>query len=69
MLQPAPASLVPSPCVNVCRMNPQSGLCEGCLRTLDEIAGWSKMQDSEKRQVWLRLAERGGQVGEAPATC
>jgi uncharacterized protein len=68
MLQPAPASPVPSPCVNVCRMNPQSGLCEGCLRTLDEIAGWSKMPDAEKHQVWLRLAERGGPVGEEPAT-
>jgi predicted Fe-S protein YdhL (DUF1289 family) len=69
MLQPAPASNVPSPCVNVCRMDPQSGLCEGCLRTLDEIAGWSKMPDAEKRQVWLRLAERGGPAGEAPAAC
>lgn len=51
---------VPSPCINVCRMNPDTGLCEGCWRTLDEIAAWSKMPDAGKREVWLRLAERGG---------
>ncbi len=49
---------VPSPCINVCRMNPATGWCEGCLRTLDEIAGWSRMGDDEKRVVWARLARR-----------
>ncbi len=57
---------VPSPCVNVCRMNPQTGLCEGCWRTLDEIAAWSKMPDEAKREVWLRLAERGGPLWMEP---
>ena len=34
----ARADDVASPCVNVCRMDELSGLCEGCLRTIDEIA-------------------------------
>ncbi|HUN91380.1 MAG TPA: DUF1289 domain-containing protein, partial [Burkholderiaceae bacterium] len=39
---PAP---VASPCVNVCHIEPGTGCCEGCLRTLDEIAGWISYSD------------------------
>ena len=53
-----PTGNVPSPCNNVCRMNPETGLCEGCLRTLDEIAAWSVMSDAEKRAVLARLPAR-----------
>jgi predicted Fe-S protein YdhL (DUF1289 family) len=53
----APAS-VASPCVNVCKMNPATQLCEGCLRTIDEIAAWSSMTDDEKRAVLARLPQR-----------
>jgi uncharacterized protein len=49
---------VASPCINVCRMDTTSGWCEGCLRTLDEIAAWSKMGDEAKRGVWLELSQR-----------
>ncbi|MCW5635661.1 MAG: DUF1289 domain-containing protein [Rubrivivax sp.] len=49
---------VPSPCVNVCRMDEASGLCEGCLRTIDEIAAWGQLDDEAKRAVWVRLEQR-----------
>jgi predicted Fe-S protein YdhL (DUF1289 family) len=49
---------VASPCISVCRMNAQNGLCEGCLRTLDEIAAWSTMDDEGKRAVWASIARR-----------
>jgi predicted Fe-S protein YdhL (DUF1289 family) len=49
---------VPSPCVSVCAMDASSGLCTGCLRTIDEIAGWSRFSDDEKRAVWQRIGER-----------
>lgn len=52
------ASAVPSPCVNVCRMEAASGLCAGCWRTIDEIAAWSKMDDEGKRQVWQQITLR-----------
>jgi len=52
---PAP---VPSPCVNVCRMEPGGGVCAGCLRTLEEIAAWSRLDDAAKRSVWQQLEER-----------
>lgn len=49
---------VASPCISVCRMNSQSGLCEGCLRTLDEIAAWSTMDGEGKQAVWALIAQR-----------
>ena len=56
---------VPSPCISVCRMAPDTGLCVGCLRKLEEIAGWSRMDDAGKRVVWQRIAQRAGlPVGE-----
>jgi hypothetical protein len=39
-------------------MDARSGWCEGCLRTIDEIAGWSVMDDDQKRRIWLLLPQR-----------
>jgi len=58
----AAASDVPSPCISICRMNPESRFCEGCLRTIDEIAAWSRMGDVDKRGVW-RAIELRAQAG------
>ncbi|TXC66892.1 DUF1289 domain-containing protein [Piscinibacter aquaticus] len=52
------SSAVPSPCISVCKMDARSGWCEGCLRTIDEIAGWSTMDDGAKRRVWQLLPQR-----------
>lgn len=52
------ASGVPSPCISVCRMDRHTGWCEGCMRTIDEIAGWSAMDDGQKRRVWQLLPQR-----------
>ncbi len=49
---------VPSPCVSICRMDDQRQFCVGCLRTIPEIAGWSRMDDDAKRAVWALLEER-----------
>ena len=54
----APGADVGSPCINVCRMNPDTAVCEGCFRTLDEIAAWSGMRPEEKRAVLARLPAR-----------
>ena len=51
-------SPVPSPCLSICRMDEAKGLCEGCLRTLDEIVAWSGLPDEGKRVIWRRLADR-----------
>jgi len=39
-------------------MNARSGWCEGCMRTIDEIAGWSSMDSQQKLAVWDSLARR-----------
>lgn len=62
-----PGSPVPSPCVSVCVMDPESGWCTGCLRTLDEIAVWSLLDDDEKRGVWEQLRVRGGNAARSKA--
>jgi predicted Fe-S protein YdhL (DUF1289 family) len=55
MPRPAP---VPSPCISICRIDETTGWCEGCLRTLDEIANWSALPESVKRAVWAALPDR-----------
>jgi predicted Fe-S protein YdhL (DUF1289 family) len=55
---------LPSPCISVCAMDVSSGLCRGCLRTLDEIAGWSRLDDEGKRTIWTRIEQRARQQTE-----
>lgn len=62
VLPSAWSSPVPSPCVSLCKMNRDSGLCEGCLRTLDEIIAWGKADDDFKRTVWAQLPRRDAMV-------
>jgi predicted Fe-S protein YdhL (DUF1289 family) len=57
---------VASPCINVCRMDAATGWCEGCLRTIDEIAAWGTMADDDKRAVWRRLDERRARRAAPP---
>ncbi len=54
------ATGVPSPCVSVCRIDAATGWCEGCLRTIDEIAHWGLFSDAEKLAVWAELKRRRG---------
>jgi uncharacterized protein len=54
----AAAPGVASPCTSVCTIDPASGLCAGCFRTLDEIAGWIRFSDDEKRAVLSALPAR-----------
>lgn len=39
-------------------MNPETGYCIGCLRTLDEIADWLEMKNKEKNEVLERIDQR-----------
>lgn len=49
---------IPSPCISICQMSPKTGLCIGCLRTIDEIANWSILSDEEKITVLTLTEER-----------
>lgn len=48
---------VATPCVKICVIDPVSRLCEGCGRTLAEIAAWSSMSEVQRLAVMARLAE------------
>ena len=45
-------------------MDPTSGWCTGCLRTLAEIAAWSVFEDHERRAVWAALPLRRGALAK-----
>jgi hypothetical protein len=49
-----------TPCVQVCVIHSDSGLCTGCLRTRDEITAWGRMSDHERQQVMDELPSRAG---------
>ncbi|MCU0868525.1 MAG: DUF1289 domain-containing protein [Burkholderiales bacterium] len=49
---------IPSPCIDVCQIDPTHGMCRGCWRTLDEIARWSTMRDGERERVMAQLTAR-----------
>jgi uncharacterized protein len=53
-----PAWPVSSPCCGVCRMDAASKLCQGCWRTLEEIAAWSQLDNTGKLDVWRQIKER-----------
>lgn len=59
--------MVESPCAKVCVIDPDTDLCRGCARTLDEIARWSRMDDQQKREVLARLPARR-EAAARPAT-
>lgn len=48
-----------SPCVQLCHIEPSTAVCNGCGRTLDEIASWGSMTEAEKTPVWKRLEKEG----------
>ena len=49
---------VASPCISVCRIDADSGLCEGCYRTLREISGWSRSGATAQRALWQTIMQR-----------
>jgi uncharacterized protein len=49
---------VGSPCTDVCKLNAQTGHCNGCMRTRDEIKAWRTLPDAEKLRVFELLLDR-----------
>ncbi len=49
---------LPSPCVNVCRIDEQAGWCEGCFRLRDELSGWGLRSEDAKWALWLKIEQR-----------
>jgi predicted Fe-S protein YdhL (DUF1289 family) len=47
-----------SPCVRLCTLDPDSGICVGCGRTLAEIGNWMRYSDDERRAIMALLPAR-----------
>jgi prolyl-tRNA editing enzyme YbaK/EbsC (Cys-tRNA(Pro) deacylase)/predicted Fe-S protein YdhL (DUF1289 family) len=54
----AAGDMVPSPCISVCRINADSGMCEGCFRTLGEISAWARSGPDMQRELWRTIGQR-----------
>ena len=61
-MSPRPPAPIKSPCVQVCAVDGQSGLCLGCFRTLREIAGWSRLSPEARDQVMAELPSRRSRI-------
>jgi uncharacterized protein len=55
-----------SPCIAVCMMDPRTGLCFGCGRTLPEIASWHRLDSAERHAVMAGLPQRMADAGLTP---
>lgn len=47
-----------SPCVKVCFVDPEAGLCVGCFRSLEELGQWTRYTDEERAAIGESLPER-----------
>lgn len=50
--------MINSPCINICKMDTSNGLCQGCLRTIDEITVWSRLDDAGRQHILADVARR-----------
>jgi len=69
-MSPPPSSSPPpraiaTPCVMVCTVDGESGLCLGCFRTLKEIAGWRALSDEARAAVMAELPSRRSRIDPA----
>jgi uncharacterized protein len=51
-----------TPCVNICLLDSETGLCVGCGRTIQEIAGWAGMSPERRRAIMAALPGRMAQL-------
>lgn len=49
---------IPSPCIQVCQIDNETGCCIGCFRSIDEVREWPIMTAEDKLKALDRIAER-----------
>ncbi|MGP9811999.1 DUF1289 domain-containing protein [Rhodopseudomonas sp. NSM] len=57
---------IETPCIAVCLIDPQTGLCFGCGRTLPEIARWHRLASDERLAIMDALPQRMAEAGLEP---
>lgn len=54
---------IPSPCIAVCQLDPETRMCKGCLRTPREITRWAYADNAEKYAILQELRARRRALG------
>jgi uncharacterized protein len=49
---------ISTPCIRVCSLDAEVGLCAGCGRTPEEIASWLRLSEAERLQIMAELEDR-----------
>ncbi|MFI4950992.1 MAG: DUF1289 domain-containing protein [Caulobacterales bacterium] len=57
-----PPRAIKTPCVQVCVVDGESGLCMGCYRQLSEVAGWARLSDEERERIMGELPARRSRI-------
>ena len=58
----APPRPIATPCIKVCVVDGESGLCLGCYRTLQEVAGWQKLGEDQRTAIMAELPSRRSRI-------
>lgn len=58
----APPAPIKTPCIKVCVVDGESGLCMGCYRQLSEVAGWAKLTDNDRARIMAELPSRRSRI-------
>ncbi|MFC3069223.1 DUF1289 domain-containing protein [Phenylobacterium soli] len=53
-----PPAPIKTPCIKVCVVDGESGLCLGCFRTLNEVAAWARFSEEERERLMAELPSR-----------
>lgn len=53
-----PPAPIKTPCIKVCVVDGESGLCLGCFRRLNEVAGWARLSEAERERIMQELPGR-----------
>jgi hypothetical protein len=58
---------LPSPCIGICQLDQETGLCAGCLRSPTEIADWPRASYDVRLQILQHLRTRRRAAGRTSA--
>ena len=53
-----PPAPIKTPCIKVCVIDGETGLCMGCYRELTEVAAWQKLSEEDRARILTELPTR-----------
>lgn len=58
---------IESPCVKVCAIDPTTGWCLGCGRSMAEIGAWNSMPPDRRASIMTELDARKAKIADRDA--